>query len=323
MDGLSGILPALTLTAILAVMEISLSFDNAVVNATVLRGMDPKWQQIFLTLGIFIAVFGMRLVFPILIVSIASNETIWDITNLALSQPEIYAAHLHSSHTAISAFGGTFLFLVFLSFLIDESKEVHWLSLIERKLTQLHKIDSIKILISLILLFSLRAYLPVPASERETLFFSGVVGLILFIAVEALGNFFEAEEGETSSASNLKRAGVAAFIYLEVLDASFSFDGVMGAMAVTRDIVLIMLGLAIGAAFIRSLTVFLVRKGTLEEYIYLEHGAHYAIGVLALIMFYSIYAPVPEIVTGLAGILFIATSLASSIRHKNTASDNE
>ena len=82
-------------------------------------------------------------------------------------------------------------------------------------------------------------------------------------------------------------AGKAAFfmfLYLEVLDASFSFDGVIGAFAITNDIVLMALGLGIGAMYVRSLTVYLVRQGTLDDYVYLEHGAHYAIGALAVIL---------------------------------------
>jgi hypothetical protein len=105
-------------------------------------------------------------------------------------------------------------------------------------------------------------------------------------------------------------------MYLEVLDASFSFDGVIGAFAITNDVVIIMLGLAIGAMFVRSMTVFLVEKGTLQEFVYLEHGAHYAIGILALIMFASVEYHIPEWFTGLSGVAFIIVSLWSSLRYK-------
>ena len=77
------------------------------------------------------------------------------------------------------------------------------------------------------------------------------------------------------------KAAFALFCYLEVLDASFSFDGVIGAFAISTDILVIAAGLGIGALFIRSLTVWLVRQGTLDEYVFLEHGAHYALGALA------------------------------------------
>lgn len=91
-----------------------------------------------------------------------------------------------------------------------------------------------------------------------------------------------------------------------MLDASFSFDGVIGAFAITADPIIIALGLGlIGAMFVRSLTVYLVRKGTLSEYVYLEHGAHWAIGALAFILLYSIGTHVPEIITGLIGVALI------------------
>ena len=89
------------------------------------------------------------------------------------------------------------------------------------------------------------------------------------------------------------------FLYLEVLDASFSFDGVIGAFAITNDIVLMALGLGIGAMYVRSLTVYLVRQGTLDDYVYLEHGAHYAIGALAVILLVTIQYEINEIITGL------------------------
>ena len=99
-----------------------------------------------------------------------------------------------------------------------------------------------------------------------------------------------------------------------MLDAAFSFDGVIGAFAVTTDPILIALGLGlIGAMFVRSLTVFLVRKGTLQDYVYLEHGAHWAIGALSVILLVGIGYHVNEVVTGLIGVAFIVAAFLSSI----------
>ncbi len=156
--------------------------------------------------------------------------------------------------------------------------------------------------------------------------------------MSSLGEFFEAEEdevlgdgpaGEDEAAAadtgdepkvrmprNLAGLGLFTFLYLEVLDASFSFDGVVGAFAITDMIFVIALGLGIGACYIRSLTVFLVRKGTLAEYVYLEHGAHWAIGALAVLLFVTIRYHVPDIVTGLIGVGFIGAALVSSIVRK-------
>lgn len=316
LNGIEGVIVALTITAILGVMEISLSFDNAVVNASVLKDMDEKWQQLFLTVGILIAVFGMRLVFPILIVAIASGLGLIDVMKMALNEPGQYSAHLMSNHTGIAAFGGIFLFMVFLGFLLDDGKEMHWLGSIEEKLGRLGKIESIQIIIALLVLLGLQYYLPLPPEEKMTLLLAGVSGLILYVIVDSLGSLFETADTGDAVVNTVKRSGAMSFVYLEILDASFSFDGVIAAFAITKDVVIIMLGLAIGAIFVRSMTVFLVHKGTLQEYVYLEHGAHYAIGILALIMFISISQHVPEMITGLIGVAFIVASLISSLNYK-------
>ena len=311
-----GLLSALVLTSILGIMEVSLSFDNAVVNASVLKDMDAKWQQLFLTVGILVAVFGMRLIFPIAIVSIATNLGLSDVANMALDRPEEYSQHLADSHAGIAAFGGMFLLLVFLSFIFDEGKEIHWLGAVEEKLAEIGKLDSVEVMVALIALFGLQAWLPVDQDTRMTVLVAGLGGIILDVAVSSLGSFFESEEDGDAAVAVAKRSGVAGFIYLEILDASFSFDGVIGAFAITRDVVIIMLGLMIGAMFVRSLTVSLVRKGTLDEYVFLEHGALYAIGALSVIMLAGIVVHTPEVITGLIGVAFIGLALLSSVRYK-------
>jgi hypothetical protein len=311
-----GVTSALFLVAILGVLEVSLSFDNAVVNASVLKEMDEKWQKIFLTVGILVAVFGMRLFFPVAIVSIATGLGIVDVAVMALERPAEYSRHLSDSHAGISAFGGIFLLLVFLAFLFDKSKKLHWLGKIEERLSQLGKMDSIGVMVALLALFAIYLWMPLDAVTKLTVLVSGMGGAILFIAVSSIDSLFENEEEGEAAVRTAKRNGAAGFLYLEMLDASFSFDGVLGAFAITRDVVIIMLGLAIGAMFVRSLTVYLVRKGTLDEYVFLEHGAHYAIGSLAAIMLAGIVMHIPEIVTGLIGVTFIALALASSVRYK-------
>lgn len=315
MNSSMGLVSAITLVLILGVLEVSLSFDNAVVNASVLKEMDEKWRQLFLTVGILIAVFGMRLVFPIVIVAVATDMGVMEVVNLALQNPEEYSKHLTSSHAAIAAFGGMFLLLVFLSFLLDEGKEVHWIGALEERLAPLGKLDSIAVMFALIALYLTQALLPLDVATRVSVVISGIAGIALFIAVSSLDGLFESEEEGEAAVSVAKRSGVAGFLYLEVLDASFSFDGVIGAFAITRDVVIIMLGLAIGAMFVRSMTVHLVHKGTLDDYVFLEHGAHYGIGALAIIMLYSISHHVPELITGLIGVGFIVMSVISSIKH--------
>jgi hypothetical protein len=314
MRGGMGLFSALLLTVTLGVMEVSLSFDNAVVNAAVLKDMSARWQQIFLTLGILIAVFGMRLFFPIVIVAAATGLSMPEVSTMALARPEEYARHLAASHASIAAFGGMFLLLVFFAFLFDDERELFWLGRIEARLARLGKLKTLGVLLALMILLGIYLWMPLSPAARQAVLSAGVSGVAAFLLVNSLDSLFAV--GGEKAVDAAKRNGAAGFLYLEALDASFSFDGVIGAFAVTRDVVIIMLGLGIGAMFVRSLTVHLVRKGTLDEYVFLEHGAHYAIGALAIIMLAGIVLHVPELLTGLVGAFFIVLALISSLRYK-------
>lgn len=300
----------LLICSLMIVMEISFSFDNAVVNAVVLRNMTTVWQKRFLTWGMLIAVFGMYYFFPIFIVSTAAGISLPEVMQLAFNAPEEYSRHLTEAHTQIASFGGMFLLMVFLKFILDESKRIHWLGMVEEKLSHFGKLDAVEVIIALGVLLVMQEFLP--ESERLPLMVSGVVGVVLYVTINSfIALFGLADMGSINS----KHAGLIGFIYLNVLDASFSLDAVVGSFAISNDIVIIVLGLTAGAMFVRSLTVHLVRKGTLDAYIYLEHGAHYAIGALAMIMLTSILTPVSEIITGLIGVAFIALSFLSSVWH--------
>ena len=305
----------LFLASVLAVMEVSLSFDNAVVNASVLKHWDDKWRKIFLTFGILIAVFGMRLLFPLVIVSTTTDMSIIQSANLALNSPVEYSKLLLAHHAQTAAFGGMFLLLVFLNFIIDESKEIHWLEPLEVKLAELGRIDSASIFGALGILVGISYYV-VPPSEGFAVLVSGLLGILTYILVDILCQVLEGFDGDDSASNTtgtIVKGGIGGFIYLEILDASFSLDGVIGAFAITNDVVIIMIGLAIGALFVRNLTIVMVEKGTLDAYKYLEHGAHYAIGALAIIMLLSITYHIPEIVTGLIGIGFIVVAVLHSM----------
>ena len=306
--GMSGLFAA----AVLAVLEVSFSFDNAVVNAGILQHWNHYWRTIFLTLGMAVAVFGMRLLFPLVVVSQTSDMSIASAWNLALNDPKAYSAALISHHAEVLAYGGSFLFLVFFNFLFDPEKDLHWHSWLEGKMASLGRIDAISVLATLSILVVMMNV--VPESEKVSVLIAGVYGIITYLAVDFIGKLLEdEEENDVNVAKVVSTGSIGGFLYLEMLDASFSFDGVIGAFAITSDIVIIMLGLCVGAFFVRSMTTYLVDKGTLQSYKFLEHGAHYAIGALALIMMLSIKHEVPEIVTGLIGIAFIAWSVISSV----------
>jgi len=311
--GIGGMLAALWITAVLGVLEVSLSFDNAVVNASVLRHWNEFWRRLFLTVGILVAVFGMRLVFPLLIVSVATGLGMIDVWNMAINTPDEYSRHLTENHAEVAAFGGAFLLLVFLNFLFDEEKELHWLGWIEEKVGK-YGSESLAVLLTLCASFAAMAL--VPEARKLSVLASGVLGVVIYVGVNWISGLLEEEEHDPTIGQMVSRGSIGGFMYLEVLDASFSFDGVIGAFAITNDVVIIMLGLAIGAMFVRSMTVYLVDKGTLQEFVYLEHGAHYAIGILAIIMFASVKYHIPEWFTGLSGVAFILVSLWSSHRYK-------
>jgi hypothetical protein len=313
-SGLAGALTGIGIAAILAVMEVSLSFDNAVVNASVLKTWDAFWQKLFLGVGIIIAVFGMRLLFPLVIVAVAADLGLADVWNLALTDPKQYSMHLTNHHAEVAAFGGMFLLLVFLNFLLDDEKELHWLGHVEEKLGALGKVSSISVMVAIGTLMASLSL--VEQGQKMVVLMSGLWGILIYVGVDMISSLLEKEEEGANVGDMVKKGGIGGFLYLEVLDASFSFDGVIGAFAITTDVVIIMLGLAIGAMFVRSLTVFLVKKGTLDEFVYLEHGAHYAIGILALIMLASMKFHINEIFTGLVGVAFIVASLWSSVRYK-------
>jgi len=303
--------PGLLMVSILSLMEVSLSFDNAVVNATVLKHMNRAWQQRFLTWGMVFAVFGVRFLLPVLIVAVVSGLSVEAVALMAWHNPEEYSHKVQESHVQISSFGGMYLLLVFLSFFVKENKSLHWLAWIEKRLAQLGKLESIEVALALCSLILAQHFLP-PGIKLAAVM-SGMVGVILFVMVKSVSELFGNSEQVEHSAH---KAGLVSFLYLEMLDLSFSLDGVIGAFAITRDVVLILLGLTIGAMFVRSLTLFLVRARMLEEYLFLEHGAHYAIGALAVLMLADMSLHVPEWITGLIGFVFIVLSLWSSIRAK-------
>lgn len=301
-----GGLSALFLVILLAILETTLSFDNAVVNAKVLARMDERWQKRFLVWGIPIAVFGTRFILPILIVSAAAGLSPLFVTKLAFLDPARYGEYLEAAHVAIASFGSAFLLLVSLKYFFNEKKTVHWIELIERNLSRWGGIEAIEVALTLSV-FLLSAFL-LP-QESATILISSLIGVILFIIIEGVAQVFEMKTGPASALG-----GAALFAYLNVLDSAFSLDGVIGAFAITSSLAIIIAGLGIGALFVRTFTIALVRAKTLDSLPYLEHGAHWAILGLAIAMLTTIFVHVPEAITGLIGLVFIIFAYISSRR---------
>ncbi len=315
--GMPAALSTLFLCAVLAVLEVSLSFDNAVVNASVLNRMTELWRRRFLTWGIIFAVFVMRLILPLLIVAILAKIGPIDALMLAIRAPKDYAALMLSIHASVAAFGGTFLFMVGIAYFLDEEKDEHWVKWIEAPLAKLGRIQSVQVVIALTTVLSMTLF--IEHEEQMSFLIAGVAGVITFLIVDGLGALMGGPDGTAENAppktiNDAHRASIGMFIYLEILDASFSFDGVIGAFALTHSLFLIAIGLGIGAMFVRSITIVLVERGTLGQFKYLEHGAFWAILSLAALMYTGVFYDIPEVITGLCGAAFIGASIYSSIR---------
>lgn len=337
-----GGLESVFIVSVLAILEISLSFDNAVVNARVLKHMDLIWRRRFLTWGILIAVFGMRIVFPVLIVSLVSGVSPVAALDIAINDPAQYQAHMEASHISIMAFGGAFLLMVALDFFFDDEKD-HWIPFIEKPFVHLGRARFSAEVISVFAIMSV-ALLGLSDADEMDFLYAGIGGILTFTLIHQLSAVMERREQESIAAAldesaddspgnpvgngvdksshsgnaavTVAKSGFVMFMYLEVLDASFSFDGVIGAFAITTDLFIIAIGLGIGAMFVRSLTILLVEKETLAEYRFLEHGAFYAIIALAVIMFLKTFMHIPEVITGLIGAGFIITAMLHSLKYK-------
>lgn len=299
---------------LLAVLEISLSFDNAVVNATVMKRMSDVWRKRFLTWGILIAVFGMRLIFPVAIVSLLASMSPWEALMLSINDPQKYSEIMTSSHLYVSSFGGMFLFMVFVHFFFSVEKDTHWFPLWEKPMVAAANYNGIELVIAFLTLFFISNSLDA-STDKFVFLSSGVWGIIVYLLVHGLADLLEKNNQIENAGNAIASAGLGTFLYLEILDASFSFDGVIGAFALTNSLFLIMVGLGIGAFFVRSLTIYFVEKNTVEQFVFLEHGAFYALGVLAMIMLADPVVHVPEWLTGLCGAAILAASVLYSIWH--------
>ncbi|MGE4457240.1 MAG: DUF475 domain-containing protein [Arcobacteraceae bacterium] len=310
---------------VLSVLELSLSFDNAVVNATILATMAVVWRQRFLIWGMLIAVFGVRFIFPILIVYFSTPMGFVDSFNLALTNPDEYEKIIESSHHVIMSFGGMFLLMLFLKFIFDGNKDIHWIKTIEEFATKISKKGDVKMIFILFLMLGITYLAPasvvmgdemVSVNKIEILA-PMLIGMIAFYLIEFLKGFMEThdEEAGESKATELS-GGFISFMYLEIIDMSFSLDGVLGAFAVTQNIVIIMLGLAIGAMAVRSLTIYMVERDVVSKYIYLEHGAMWSVGLLSLSMIVQIFYHLPAMLVTTFAIVPITLAFIHSV-YKN------
>ncbi|WP_407965786.1 DUF475 domain-containing protein [Bartonella sp. C271] len=313
-----GCLKYFFICCVLGILEISLSFDNSIINVRFLKEMNQLWRRRFLTWGILIAVFGMRIIFPLLVVAIAAWINPIAAIKLAIWDPHRYAAILMDAHKGIAAFGATFLMMVGLKYFFDSEKKIHWFVFIEKPAQKLGSFVKIDIIIILILMLFISEQ--IVAENKLTVLFAMLYGLVTFLLVEAICSLLDSQKNTLSAVA---KGGAGSFLYLEVLDASFSFDGVVGAFAFSHNLFIIAIGLGIGAFYVRAMTIMLFETGTLLHYRYLEHGAFYAILILAMIMYMQIIMSIPEVLTGFIGVCIIGMAFYSSIRFKSNHSDEQ
>ncbi|WP_194904110.1 DUF475 domain-containing protein [Catenulispora rubra] len=306
--------------AMLAVLEVALSFDNAVVNATVLRRFNDYWQKVFLSVGILVAVLGMRLLIPTLVLVAATRRDPVAVVRSSFDDPAGYRQQILKVQPLIAAFGGVFLLMIFLGFLLDGDRERTWLTWIENRTARLARFGSRTLTLAQVAVVA--GFLAVAAStfgrdHRLGVPFAGVIGLVSYLAVRYLSAAAEGRSqvlaSDRGQAAPTGRRALMLFCYLELLDASFSFDSVMGGFSVTVNIALFAIGLGIGTAYVRCLTVYLVRRKALDRYVYLEHGAYYSIGVLAVLLLVEIGRDIPDWFASLAGTAMIAAAFLHSV----------
>ncbi len=309
-DSVAGIANIMVLIVALALLELSLSFDNAIINAKILTTMSKKWQRRFLTWGILISVFGVRIILPVFIVAVSASLGLFDVVRLALVNPEGYASILAESHYVISPFAGAFLMMVALFYFSEEGKSVFWITPMEKAISKLGFMTGLPTVIVMVLLVSVSAIMvDIDKGKYITnVLIAGIIGIIVFEVVHAISTVLDRLSG-----SVLLSGGLAGFIYLNVLDSTFSLDGVVGALAVSNDIVIISLGLAIGAIFVRSLTIFTADYNIVAKFKYIEHGAYWSILLLGIMMFLSVLIHIEGLVIAAASIGIIAVAFVHSV----------
>jgi hypothetical protein len=256
----------------LCLFEIISSVDNAIINAHVLKTLPDRFKRIFLFWGILFAVFVVRGLLPFIIVWLTNPSlSIIGVFSSAFSNGDMVSESLEFSKPLLLLGGGAYLFLVFLSWLFLEKKKCAFF--IEKYIINqgvwFYAIASI--------FTTLIVYLSIQVNSLLAL--ASTIGVSAFFITDGFKKNAEEKEKELVSGN---MSSWSKIMYLEVLDASFSIDGVIGAFAFTMSIPLIILGNGLGAVVVRQLTI----KGidTISKYVYLKNGAMYSVGVLGAIM---------------------------------------
>ena len=276
----------------LVLFESITSIDNAVINAEVLSKMSKRAQRWFLTFGLVIAVFVVRGVLPLLIVW-AANPSLGPSGAFfaTLSSDPAVAAAVEQSSPILLAGGGVFLVFLFFHWLFLEPKSfgLHHEEFFQKQGVWFYAVVSI--LLTLFVWF---------AMEQNTMMaFGAVVGSTAFFITHGFKQNAEQHEAQLLKGGSSSMGDLSKILYLEVIDATFSIDGVVGAFAFTMSVPLILIGNGIGALVVRELTIRNIE--TVKKYVYLKNGAMYSIFVLGIIMLLDAFgAHIPAYVSPVA-----------------------
>jgi hypothetical protein len=361
----------LAIVGIVAIFQIAMLYEVAVGNVVMLKQLPVFWQKVFIRIGLPLAIFVVQLVFPVAIVSIIAWCNPVDVVELALTDPMSYKQMITDAHPVIAAFVGTFLLMSFLEVFFDERKTL-WLQWLEKKLVKvgrpadwakwaLFPVDQFG-LILMIMLTILQHYKDYGhhayqyggeyADLSASVFWGGVIGFILYQLIEGFSEIFRAKFVDRAQRSRPeiplvttdKRMSFFVICSLMVLNVQFSFYSMIGALAITNDIVSVTNGLGLGAMIVWLLTVYWVRQvkwtssvnirhngenyeiersdsyrigqNNWVPYDYITHGVSYAVGVLAVLMLFTVQYHIPELVIGVASVALIVASYISSVRRK-------
>jgi len=298
------------LSAIFTIIGLSLfeavsSVDNAIINAEVLSTMGKRARRWFLTWGMFFAVFVVRGLLPFAIVwAFNSSLSIGQVLSAAWSSDPLVQESIHKSAPILLVAGGVFLLFLFL----------HWLFLEDKKLglprTEKFFMGKgvwfyavVSILLSVIAWFALK--------ESNLMAFGAVVGSSLFFITHGFKQNAELQEKKILGSA---QSDLSKLFFLEIIDTTFSIDGVLGAFAFTLSVPLILLGNGFGALLVRELTMRNIEH--IKKYVYLKNGAMYSILVLGIVMIlHSFGFKVPEYVSPLSTFIIIGFFFWKSKMH--------
>jgi uncharacterized protein len=268
-----SLVESIIIVAGLIVFEVVNSVDNAIVNASVLKTMSMLWRKRFLLIGIVTSVFLVRFILPLIIVWVSVPTISASDMFLAFTgQSQIAATAIENQKPLILMFGGVFLLYLYFHWLIVENKEPLFIAPVLKEKIGVWFFAFTGIMLLVVMYF---------ARFNSMLMLAACVGSVTFFILHGLKQTAEENERNIIKAAS-SMSDVSKFIYLEVLDMTFSFDGVIGAFAFTTNLILILIGIGIGALVVREFTI----KGieVIAKYRYLKNGALTSIGFLGLFM---------------------------------------